>query len=322
MLEQFRQINFKGRLKIGYTDGSGAKNIWEADQQELLARIVGIIENYQAQGIILTNRQLYYQLVAADYIPNAQEVYKRICVFLTDARYAGLIDWDALEDRGRVPEMHAEWENVKGLVNSAVASYRLPRWKDQENYVELYCEKQAMESVLKPVADKYHIFFGCNKGYSSAATMYSLAQRIKDKLGEGKHVTVFYLGDHDPSGLDMVRDIETRLEEFCTKGLDDYGFDVEIIPVALNMEQIKQYKCPPNPTKITDSRAKAYIRRFGTSSWELDSLNPKVLQELTAKAIQSRMDVEKYNAWMKKEKRQIEKLQDYADEMSEEGGEE
>ena len=243
MKEQFRQWNFRKNIRIKYTDAAGQEGIWEKEQQVLLTEIIGIVENYIQQNFTLTNRQLYYQLVARGIIPNADKVYTRICTFITDARYAGLIDWEAIEDRGRTPSKHPEWDNISDLIKSAIHSYRLPRWEDQECYLELYCEKQAMESVLKPVADKYHIHFGVNKGYSSASTIYELAQRVKDKIRDGKKAVVLYLGDHDPSGLDMIRDMESRIEEFLTGG-EDYveisedGF--KVVQLALNMEQSKQ----------------------------------------------------------------------------------
>ncbi|HEY0090123.1 MAG TPA: hypothetical protein VGB37_14850 [Candidatus Lokiarchaeia archaeon] len=323
--EKFRTWNFRGDIKVKYTDGSGAKDIWQKNQEELLQQIVGIVENYLDQNITLTNRQLYYQLVSRDIIPNADEIYKRICTFLTDARYAGLIDWEAIEDRGRTPEKHSEWNNIKSLIESATYTYRLPRWKDQDYYIELYCEKQAMESVLKPVADKYHIYFGVNKGYSSASTMYDLAQRIKEKINEGKRTIILYLGDHDPSGLDMVRDIHKRICEFLTAGdecVDVVGDEEEnpffrIVPLALNMKQIKQYNPPPNPAKITDPRAKWYIKEHGNKSWELDALEPKVLIKIAEIGVQEFIDLEKYDYWIKREKKEKKALEEFGDSLLE-----
>jgi hypothetical protein len=311
MLEQFREWNRRDILKIKFTDGTGNKQFWQTDQAGLLQKVVDIVQQYQKQGIILTNRQLYYQLVASDFIPNADEIYKRICTFLTDGRYAGLIDWEAIEDRGRVPQKHPEWDSVAGLVRSAVYSYRLPRWQDQEYYAELYCEKQAMESVLKPIADRYHIFFGYNKGYSSASTMYDLAKRIKDKIDDGKKAVILYLGDHDPSGLDMVRDVRERIAEFLTRGEDFTEPNFEVVQLALKMEQIKQYNPPPNPAKITDPRAKWYISKFGKTSWELDALRPEVLIQIAEQGIQRYLDAEKYNAWIVKEDKQKRALEDF-----------
>lgn len=321
MIEQFRDWNRRDMLRIKYTDGTGSKQMWSTDQSGLLNKIIEIVVRYQKQGIILTNRQLYYQLVASDFIPNADEIYKRICTFLTDARYAGLIDWEAIEDRGRVPQKHSEWTSVANLVKSAVYSYRLPRWKDQENYVELYCEKQAMESVLKPIANKYHIYFGYNKGYSSASTMYDLAQRVKTQIQNGKHVYILYLGDHDPSGLDMVRDVRERIHEFLTMGDDPVEPDFEIVQLALKMEQIQAYNPPPNPAKITDPRARWYISKYGKTSWELDALRPDVLIKIAEDGILKHLDVDKYNAWIEKEDEQKKALEEFGKKLDAEDGE-
>ena len=214
MKEQFRYKKFRGSIRIKYKDANGIEKWWEADQQNLIDLICSIIKQYRLEGYSLTSRQLYYQLVARDIIPNAQKVYTRICKLLVDLRYNGEIDWSAIEDRGRVPQKHSEWDDINGLIKSALAAYRLPRWTDQDHYIELYCEKQALEGVLKPVADKYHMYFGVNKGYSSASTMYDIAQRMRDQIAEGKECIILYLGDHDPSGLDMVRDINKRVCEF------------------------------------------------------------------------------------------------------------
>ncbi len=321
--EKFRDWNFRGDIKVKFTDGSGTSNIWQKNQEELLNQIIEIVESYLDQNITLTNRQLYYQLVSRDIIPNADEIYKRICSFLTDARYAGLIDWKAIEDRGRVPEKSSEWDDIKSLINSAVYSYRLPRWQDQKYYVELYCEKQAMESVLKPVAQKYHIYFGVNKGYSSASTMYDLAQRVKDKINEEHPSIILYLGDHDPSGLDMVRDVRERITEFLTVG-DDYidGINDDdesffrVIPLALNMEQIKQYNPPPNPAKITDPRAKWYINKYGQKSWELDALEPRVLIAIAENGVREYLDEDKYNKWIARENKEKKALVNFGKKLA------
>jgi hypothetical protein len=311
MKEEFRIWVFRQQLKVQYTAGNGAKAFWEKNQEELLSQIIQIVESYLEQDIKLTSRQLYYQLVSANIIPNAEETYKRICKFLTDARYAGLIDWESIEDRGRTPEKHSEWATVSDLVQSAIYSYRLPRWKDQDYYVELYCEKQAMESVLKPIADKYHIYFGSNKGYLSASTMYDLAKRIQEKIEEERKAIILYLGDHDPSGLDMVRDIKKRIEEFLTEGDDYTEPNLEVIQLALNKEQIKRYNPPPNPAKITDPRAKWYFAEYGTKSWELDALKPEVLIEITERGILQFVDLKKYKGWIELESEQKKALEKF-----------
>lgn len=309
--DKFRNWTPKGELKVRYTDANGQEDYWVTDSRQLADSIKKITLEYMQSSLTLTNRQLYYQLVAGAIIPNADKVYKRVCKFLTDLRYGGHLDWQAIEDRGRIPIRASQWNNVNSLISSAVYSYRRPRWKDQDYYVEVYCEKQAMESVLKPVTEKYHTYFGYNKGYSSASTVYELAQRVKAQILNGKKVVILYLGDHDPSGLDMIRDIRERIHEFLTQGETYIEPQFEVKQIALNLEQIKKYNPPPNPAKITDPRAKWYIAKYGQSSWELDALKPQVLVELTERAVLEYLDLDKYNAVIKLEQAEIKKLEDF-----------
>ena len=315
MKEQFRTWNRKGHIKIKYSDEAGDDAYFLMGQKFLLNKMVELTESYMDKDMALSNRQLYYRLVAKGLIPNADKVYKRACKFLTDARYGGFIDWEAIEDRGRLTYLHAQWDTILGLIDNAIESYRLPRWEGQEYYIELFCEKQALEGVLSPVADKYHVRFGCNKGYSSASAMYDLSKRLADSVSEGYTPIVLYLGDHDPSGLDMVRDIESRVMEFTYGDCDmDCGF---VVPVALTMEQIKKYNPPPNPAKITDPRAAKYVEEYGNVSWELDALEPEVLVELTENAIMEYIDIGMYDAVIKQEAKDAEVLREFAEERIE-----
>jgi len=258
-----------------------------------------ILAEYGGQR--LTARQAYYQFVARGLLANNLRNYKNLTNLLTDARYAGLLDWSAIEDRGRVPDFPPEWSSLESLMNAALNGYRLPRWANQENYVECWCEKQALVGVLAPIARKWHVTILANKGYSSASTMKEAADRMISEAGDGKHVVLLYLGDHDPSGMDMTRDIYDRLVEF---GVDD----LEVDRLALTIEQVRQYNPPPNPAKLTDSRAQGYIDQFGDESWELDALPPRVLNRLLEDAILERLDEEEMNKVKAQEQSDKERL--------------
>jgi len=127
--------------------------------------------------------------------------------------------------------------------------------------------------------------FSC-RGYGSASEYWRAAQRIQRQNRDGKECVILHLGDHDPSGIDMTRDITERLATF--------GADVYINRIALNMPQIQQYDPPPNPAKTTDSRAGDYIKRYGVNSWELDALEPKILDELISDNILKYLDADKF----------------------------
>lgn len=74
---------------------------FNAETERLIDTANGIIGEYLEAGFRLTVRQLYYQLVARDVVPNTIQSYKRVASILNDARVAGLVDWDAIEDRTR-----------------------------------------------------------------------------------------------------------------------------------------------------------------------------------------------------------------------------
>lgn len=278
MKEQFKKVKFNKNSKL------------------VLDKIIPIIKEYQTQNITLTLRQLYYQLVARGYISNEEKEYKRVSRIAKNGRYSGQIDWDAIEDRIRIPWLPSEWQNLSDFLMSACDSYRLPRWSGQEYYIELICEKDALHSVLSPIARSYHIPFGIFRGYSSATSIYDLSRRVLQKLDMGMKVVLLYVGDHDPSGLDMLRDIHKRLSEFTR-----YWSCIELIPVALKLEDVAEYNLPPNPAKLTDTRAKEYIKQFGAQSWEVDALRPEVLTNLVTESIQNFLDIGKMNTIITKE---------------------
>lgn len=277
------------------------------ESEQKIEQMVAIVDEYRAQGLRMTARQLYYQFVSRDLCPNQPAEYKKLTALLTDARYAGLVDWDAIEDRGRTPNTPAEWSTPASLIESALRAYRLPRWEGQDYYVELWVEKQALAGVLEPLAFEHHVTLMVNKGYSSASAMKESAERIKGEIGldddgnSERQAVILYLGDHDPSGEDMVRDIRERLKEF---GL----LDIDVLKIGLTMAQVRQYNPPPNPAKVTDPRAKAYRAKFGDQSWEVDALPPNVLARLIRTAFRSRIDAEKMDAIKAKEEVHKKKL--------------
>jgi hypothetical protein len=288
-----------------------------SQNKERLTTINKIIEEYQKAGYKLTLRQLYYQLVSRDIIPNQQKEYAKLSTILVKGRMGGVVDWDAIEDRVRVPYLPYWVHDVPDAVQDAIDQYRLNRQAAQDTYIETWCEKDALSGVLKRVTSHYHVNLMVNRGYSSCSAMYDAYQRMKLQIKYKKKVVCLYLGDFDPSGLDMVRDIKERLEEFGLKynspdELEEGAFTIKHI--ALTKEQIDQYNPPKNPAKITDPRAKWYIQQYGNSSWEVDALNPETLHELIKKNVESLIDLKQFNAKIKQEEMDKKELQVFRDE--------
>jgi hypothetical protein len=263
-----------------------------------------IISEYEAAGYTLTVRQLYYQFVARDIIENSERSYKNLVHVLVKARMAGMLSWTAIEDRNRHHNKFWYDEDELNPIKELPDYIRFDRWARQEHYLEVWVEKEALGNVIARACEPFLVPHMACKGYLSASEAWRAGRRYLKKAREGKNCVLIHLGDHDPSGIDMTRDNRDRLRIFA--GSPSYvgviPTYVEVIRLALNMDQVEEYQPPPNPTKITDSRAKEYIKEFGSTSWELDALEPEVLERKIKREINKHIDEEVWDEVGEEEK--------------------
>lgn len=270
---------------------------------EVVDRANAICAEYAAQGYTLTLRQLYYQFVSKALIPNRSQSYDRLGRIITDARVGGLLDWRYITDRGR--ELQGDFagyaETPEELVLRAAEGYFEDLWDDQPRRIEVWIEKEALIDVAGRACRNMRVAHFACKGYVSVSEMREAGVRLQEHRDAGREPLILHLGDHDPSGIDMTRDIRERLEMF-SRG------PVEVKRIALNMDQVEQYNPPPNPAKVTDSRARDYIETYGTSSWELDALGPNVLVALIQGEIRAVMNDEAWSDAVAQEREERQKI--------------
>jgi hypothetical protein len=337
------------------------------EARELIAVAVEIIENYEAQGYKLSLRQLYYQLVSKNVVPNTEQSYKRVGCVISDARRAGMVDWEMIEDRNRSTITPTHWDSPAQIVEAVARQYRIDKWATQPHFCEVMVEKQALEGVLEPVCNELDIPFTSNKGYTSDTMVYNTGRKLmlefmtrcaamhKDRVApldtqdtfpdvedrrdvlefmqwvyengfadEGRlteegieagfpRIVVFYMGDHDPSGIDMTRDVADRLRMFS-----DHT-PIEVRRLALNMPQIEELNPPENPAKMTDSRATKYVERFGTSSWELDAVEPTALADLVREAVGDLRNETLWEEAVERERKERDTLKKVSDQLTGKG---
>lgn len=366
MKEFFISRTLEGDINVTLDRG----RVWQADKSKICRAIQDISESYYQRNFTLTLRQLYYQLVGKDLIPNHDKVYKKIGGLKDDLLYSGQLNWSAFEDRGRVPSSVYTYKGVKDALMDTARTYRIDRQRGQEVVVEVWTEKDAISQILKRVTHKYGLKLMVNKGYSSSTAMYNSYQRFVDPINEKKPVVILYFGDHDPSGLDMIRDIYERIIFFLSRGdelswyvvnewwnyegltvhdmadffdelangtrskedekkarrmermmkklrsqkwgdQEDEDFDIfkkemfiryqdllTVKHVGLTMEQIQEYNPPPNPAKVTDPRAKDYVRIHGRVSWEVDALTPEQMISIVEEGVTSTIDMDTYQSML------------------------
>jgi len=273
---------------------------FNADKEEHIDRVNDIIAEYQRQGYSLTLRQVYYQLVARDIIPNNERSYKNLGVLINDARLAGLISWEAIVDRTRHLRKQSHWDDPVSILKAAANQFSVDKWAEMDTYCEVWVEKDALIDIIAQVCNEWDVNCLSCRGYVSQSTMWESAIRLKHIH---KQSIVFHLGDHDPSGIDMSRDMNDRLALF--------GADVKFERIALNYDQIEAHDPPPNPTKLTDTRSTGYIENYGHDCWELDALEPRIITDLIREKIKSVMDENIFYEALESEIREKNKMRSF-----------
>lgn len=260
---------------------------------ELIEVCNNILEDLVEQGFNPTLRQLYYQLVGRDIIENTVQSYDRLGKTITKARDAGLISWHHLEDRVRQCKARAHWEGGSEFLEDVADQCNLDLWEGQSVRCEVWIEKEALSEVARFASLPYDVPYFANKGYISSSAAWDAAHnRFLEKGGDW---VILHLGDHDPSGIDMTRDIEDRLYTYSTPYDKRDRPNIEVKRLALNIDQIQHYNPPPNPAKVTDSRYKNYSAKFGEESWELDALEPNTLIQIIQDEIVGMLDMDLFN---------------------------
>lgn len=261
--------------------------------QETVVAVNQVIRQY---SIPLTLRQIYYRLVAGGLIPNRRTAYNGLSAQLVKARAAGEVDERRIVDRSR-SVIDRAFDSPQDFFDAAISTCRnrffRRFWTTQETYVEAWVEKDALSQVLAGAVEGLNTIVAPSRGYSSFSYVKQALSRFDNNRGDANEdrVVILYLGDHDPSGLDMTRDLQTRFNNYGT----DYSFEVELKRVALNFDQVRQYNLLPAPTKITDSRAAGYMAQFGDDCWELDAIEPDVLVGLVQEAVEA--EINDWDAW-------------------------
>lgn len=286
---------------------------FNAEKMRLVEESNKIIVAYKRQGYLLTLRQLYYQMIARDLFPetwideeynvknglspdtkNTIKNYKRLGDLLNDARLGGLVDWDAIEDRTRNLESVNHWRSPSEIIEAVARQYRIDKWSDQPRRIEVWVEKDALLGVLEKACTELDVaWFSC-RGYTSQSELYVAGKRLAGYVDDGQEPLIVHLGDHDPSGIDMSRDIEDRVSMLART-------PIELKRIALNMDQVRQYDPPPNPAKATDARYAGYRAIHGEESWELDALDLAVLDTLITETVESYRDADLWNAAVERE---------------------
>jgi 5S rRNA maturation endonuclease (ribonuclease M5) len=268
--------------------------------KEILGQVQKILGEYKGKGVF-TVRQIYYQLVSKKIIPNTLSSYKRLSWILSNARKDGIILFDAIVDRTRIPIKETSWNGLRSYIKAIKKKYKKTKWKGQKRYLEIWLEKDALRGVFEPITDMYDVYLVVGRGYPSLSSLYEAAKRFREA---NKPIQILYFGDFDPSGENIPKTIKKNLIKHF--GIDKKNFHIR--KVALTLRDIKKYKLPPALTKSKDSRSKKFVQKYGDFCVELDALSREVLEEKLKKSIEKYLNYKKFQRRLEMERKEAKKL--------------
>ena len=238
---------------------------------------------------------------------NNKPSYKALTELLTRARIAGRIQMTVIQDATRPVSVWDVHRDVQGFIRREVDDFCEGYWRDlmqsQPNHIEIIGEKNTVDSIIRPVAEKYCIPTTIGRGYCSLRPRYDIAQRFR-KSGKDRLVPLM-LSDFDPDGEEIAHSFARSLR-------DDFGIEeIEPIKVALTADQVAQYNLPPMmKAKTGSSSYQRFTDQHGDDVWELEALPPETLQHVLQDAIDRVIDVEAFNHEIDQEKADAAKLED------------
>lgn len=238
------------------------------------AEILAVLEGYRP----MTARQLFYQLVARGAIAKTEREYKGTVIrLLAEMRRDQSVPFSWIADNTRLMRRPTVHTGLRALQDDVVATYRRDLWRDQDVYVEVWCEKDALGGLLAEETEPYQVPLMVSRGFSSLTFLHAAAEAICE---EGKPAWLYHVGDHDPSGILIPQKIEEEIRRYAP------GCEIHFERLAVRPEQIDELGLPTRPTKSSDSRA----RGFAGESVDADAIPPQTLRAMVRGAIESHID--------------------------------
>lgn len=277
-------------------------------QRKLRAKSVpiarGILKAFDDYGTGLTVRQVYYQLASFGLVPLCRSGYRQAQNMTMRLRELDIIPWGWFADRARERIQRAAWDDASEFADAVAQSYRKDLWQTQDEHVEFWLEKDALSGFVSKALHVWGNPLCVVRGFSSATFVYECAQVLKE-IDKPKYV--YYLGDHDPAGLNIELNVQERLSEF--------GADFYFERIAVTLEDIERHSLMPLTAKKTDSRYADYVRRFGTTTVEIDALPPDILKRRILRAVNRHVDIDEWKRLQRVEAVEKQSIRSLAERM-------
>ena len=296
-------------------------------------------------------RGLHYQMVSRGVYSNTPANYAKLGRAMTKARENGSIPWNWLVDNLRQTNKPSSWTGLVDFIDTVKEAYRKDFWSRMPAHIEIFVEKDAMAAALQPATREYDIALHVIRGYISTSYCWTIASQWKQIE---KPIYCYYLGDWDPSGLDLERSLRQKLQLYSNRvAIDTDGerFDdddeedslADSFPdmfglgglfcresakfhwhrLGLTRQDFNDFDLLPLRVKrkkdgsYGDKRAKPFVAKYGDQCAELDAVPPDQLRSRIETVIQEHIDQDEWARLQRVEELERETLVNFIDQMPE-----
>lgn len=235
-------------MKTSY--GASTANRSRATQAQLALlndQIVSVLAEDHPQSV----RHVYYRMMNPRLIfsvPKTENGYRQVGRQLVKLRQNRRIPYSWISDNTRMGHFVDTFTDASDFISSLAGLYRADLWRDLPAYPEVWCESRSIAGVIQALCREYGISLYPAGGFSSETFIWEASQQINHACN-GRQLRVFYIGDYDPAGVLIDRDIERKMRLHL-----DPSVDMTFMRIGITKEQITQYDLPTKPRKKSDRR--------------------------------------------------------------------
>jgi hypothetical protein len=221
---------------------------------------------------------MYLLVSRGGWLPDTSDKsYDKTQRMLKNLRVSGVVPFDWVVDNVRSTIKPSSWAGLDDFAETVARAYRLDFWSRLPDYIEVIVEKDTVAGKLSAVTRQYNVPLHPIRGYSSITYAHDIA-RSWDRID--KPITVYYFGDHDPSGRDLERDIYESLEHFSKR-------EFNWCRLGIDPEDFELYDVKPLAPKKKDSRYKRFVEQGWYDCAEVEAIPAAEMRRFLQDAIES-----------------------------------
>lgn len=298
--------------KIKEEEATYQKELKKAEHAEWIEQVYQVIRNALDYEKYMTVRHAFYLVESANLVTK-DDGYKKVQPLILEWRRQGKIGWSEIIDTSRSRALITSFDGLADYQDTVLQAYKFDYWLHMPTYVEIHVEKAAIVGIVERIVREQQLMnipLVALKGQASDTSLFDTAVILKERQEMGQKVKLIYLGDFDPSGINIPRTEMVKLT-------NQFGVrDIDFERICVNPEDVENLHLTTHDIKTTDKSAPGFIKEFGTNQGvELDTLSAPQIQERLAAAIKDCIDYDMWSACKEQEKQDKIKLQGWFKEV-------